>query len=385
MESMHLRALRNGVVAAVLTALVGFALNALVSPGASTTDAEPSHGPSPGPSPSPACRTEAQPLDRAAIRDVTGGFEDVWFDGPGRGWAVGSLGDQDTSTTPVLASWDGASWAPSADVSAFGNAAMLGVNGTDGSNVWAVGWSTEGFGRDGLAAHFDGTAWDTTTALADGELTDVLALADADVWAVGSSGDPAVTEERATAVHWDGSTWTEVTIQAGGGRSGLQAISGSPNDLWAAGYHHQGGLLMHYDGTSWERLELPKRTGPLNDVAVTGSTVWVAGDGVLRGDGTSMGTVADAPKDGSFDAVVPLSADRAVAVGAVVHGERSSSIALGVQASADGSAAHVVGIKAAGNDALTAVTTVRRDTWAAGWRETPKATVPLVETLQACV
>jgi hypothetical protein len=383
MGAMHLRALRNGAIAAVLTALVGLSLNALVSSDASSTGARaPS---SPSTTPSPACHPEAQPLDRAAIRDVTGGFQDVWFDGPARGWAVGSVGEQDTSTTPVLASWDGASWAPSTDASAFGNAALLGVDGTSGSDVWAVGWSTEGFGRDGLAAHFDGTGWNATTALPDGELTDVLPLADDDVWAVGSSGDPTVTEERATAVHWDGSTWTEVPVQAGGGRSGLAAIAGTTGDLWAAGYHHNGGLLLHYDGTSWEPIELPKRTGPMDDVAVAGQTVWAVGDGILRGTGSSMRTVIGAPRNGSFASVVPLATDRAIAVGAVVTGERSSSIAIGVQASAGGSNAQIVSMKAAGSDALTAVTTVRRDTLAAGWREGPKTTVPLVATLRACV
>jgi hypothetical protein len=378
MGAMHLRAARNGAIAAAVTALVGFALNALVSSGDSSSSAAPP--PSPTTSPSPTCAPAARPLDRSAVRGVTGRFDDVWFGGPTRAWAVGSEGDVDTSTTPVLAAWDGSAWAPSNDADALGTSALLGVDGAGGSDVWAVGWSTQGFGRDTLAAHYDGTSWHASSPAPDGELSDVRVLASDDAWAVGSLGDPSVTDEHAVAVHWNGSTWSQITVPAGGGRSGLVSIAGTTDDLWAAGYHHQGPLLMHYDGTSWTQIELPKRTGPIGAVAVSGSTVWAAGDGVFRGDGSSVREIIGAPKGGSFADVAPVSASAAFVVGSILRGEQARSVAMAI----NGTTTQLLSLKAAGNDGLTSLARVRGETWAAGWRQTSRAAAPLVATLTAC-
>jgi len=377
MGSMHLRALRNGTVAALITAIAGFGLNAVVSSDAGSSRVE--GPPSPSASPSPVCRPEARPLDRAALAGVAGRFDDVWFDTPGRGWAVGSNGDEDTSIEPVLAAWDGETWAVSSDEASLGTAALLGIDGSGADDVWAVGWSTDGFGRDTLAAHFDGTSWDVMSSAPDGELSDVRVLADDDVWAVGSLGNPDFVEEHATAMHWDGSAWTQVAVPAGGGRSGLTAIAGTADDLWAAGYHHLGALLMHYDGSRWERVDL-ERTRPLNGVAVDGGDVWLAGSSLFLGDASSFSSVVDAPKGGSFTDVTPLSRDAAVAVGTVARGDRSRALALEV----DGATTRAARVRAPGSDGLTTAAAVRANVWLSGWHETPKSVAPLVAAFDGC-
>jgi hypothetical protein len=377
MGSIQLRALRNGVVAAGLTALAGFVLNALVGSGGSAgTEAA-----SPTASPTPACRPTTEPVDRAAVSGLTGRFDDVWIDAPDDGWAVGYDGDPATQASAVLARWDGFAWTAQADVPATGTSDVLeGLDGTDASDVWSVGWSSDGFGPDTLAAHYDGQSWEVSSTPADGSLFDVRALAPDDVWAVGSAGDPRFVDERAIALHWDGSTWTQAALPVGGGRSGLTAIAGTAGDLWAVGYHHHRPLVVHFDGTRWDRTLEVKARGPLNAVAVSGGTVWLAGSSLLRGNGDRFDVVRTAQRGASFSDVAALAADRAFVVGSVTKGEATRSLALEI----DGDGGHAARVPAAGNDGLDAVALVDGGGWLSGWRESAKGVVPLVATLRGC-
>jgi hypothetical protein len=365
MGSMHLRALRNGVVAAALTAVVGFALNALfASDGSGGTRTA-----SPSPSSSPRCRPSVQPIDRAAAGGVTGRFDDLWLDAPDDGWAVGSDGDPATQASAVLAHWDGVAWTASDDTPDTATIDVLeGVDGSASADGWAVGWSSDGVGRDTVALHFDGETWTPSTTPADAALYDVRALAADDVWAVGSAGDPQIVDERAIA------------LQVGGGRSGLSAIAGTAGDLWAAGYHHHGPLVVHFDGTRWERtLEVDVR-GPLNGVSESDGTVWLAGSSLLRGDVGGFAVVRAAQRGAAYTDVVATSADRAFVVGWALRGEETSSLAIEI----DGDEGRAAAVRAAGNDGLDGIAMVRGTAWVAGWRETPKGTVPLVTRLTGC-
>ncbi|MGZ4129235.1 MAG: hypothetical protein ACXVPR_00215 [Actinomycetota bacterium] len=377
MGAMHLRALRNGAIAAVLTALIGFAINGLFgtegSGGASAT--------SPTSSPTPACKPTVDVAARSAFSGLSGRFSDLWLDGADDGWAVGAAGTADTDSTAVLAQWDGLAWMASTDTPTVGTAdALEGVDGVDTSDAWAVGWSSDGLGKDTLAAHYDGTSWTVTTSPTDGRLYDVRALAPDDVWAVGSTGDPDFVEEKALAMHWDGTAWTEASVPAGGGRSGLYAIAGSDGDLWAAGYNHQGPLLMHFDGTTWQRVSGIDARGPLQAVAVAKHTVWLAGSSVLRGDGTTFTDVLKARAGGAFTDLVAVSPSSAFAVGVIAAGGGSQSMAVQI----DGDTARPARVRASGEDELDAVTLVDGEAWMGGWHRTPRGELPLVATLRGC-
>jgi hypothetical protein len=371
---MHLRALRNGAVAAVLTALAGFTLNAIVG-----SDGFPLAVGSP--SPSPTCTPRTQPVDRAALGRLAGRFEDVWLDGAGTGWAVGYDGDPDTAASAVLAHWDGSAWTEPTDVSGASSITVLrGVDGSDPADVWAVGWTSDGGVADALVARFDGSSWQPSDAPSDTALADVRALGPDDVWVVGTAGNPEIVEERAIALHWDGSTWTQFAVPVGGGRSGLNGIAGTSDDLWAVGYHHRGPLVLQYDGTRWERsLEIDAR-GPLTAVAAWDGTTWLAGSGVLRGDGSAFAEILHPRRGGSFTDIAAASADRAFAVGSVATADASHALAVAI----DGDRSTPARIRAAGDEGLEAIAPVGENAWIAGWRESAGGVVPLVATLRDC-
>jgi hypothetical protein len=377
MGAMHLRALRNGAVAAVLTALIGFAINGLFamegSGGASAT--------SPTSSPAPACRPKVDVAARSAFSGLSGRFSDIWLDTADDGWAVGGAGTADTDSTAVLAQWDGLAWMASTDTPEVGTAdALEGVDGVDVRDVWAVGWSSDGLGKDTLAAHYDGTSWTVTPSPTGGRLYDVRALAPDDVWAVGSAGDPDFVEEKALAIHWDGAAWTEASVPAGGGRSGLYAIAGSDGDLWAAGYNHHGPLLMHFDGASWRRVSGIDARGPLWGVAVARRTVWLAGSSVMRGDGTTFTEVRKARSGGAFTDLAAGSPSSAFAVGVVPAGGGSRSLVVEI----DGDTARPARVRASGQDELDGVALVDGEAWMSGWHRTPRGQRPLVATVHGC-
>jgi hypothetical protein len=375
---MHLRALRNGAVATLVTALAGFALNAMVGSGGSPVAAD---SPTPRPTSSPPCAPRTEPLDRAALLGLAGGFEDVWFDGPDDGWAVGSNGDPETEASAVLAHWDGSAWTPSPDVSGTSNIEVLrGVDGSDPADVWAVGWTSDGSIRNALAVRFDGASWEPSDAPTGVALFDVRTLAADDVWAVGSAGNPAIVQERAIALHWDGSLWTRTPLPVGGGRSGLNAIAGTTGDLWAVGYHHHGPLLMHYDGTRWARSFQLDARGPLNAVAEWEGTIWLAGSSVLRGDASAFTQILQAREGGSFTDIVAASAGRAFAVGTAVNADASHAVAVEI----DGDRGTPARVRAPGDDGLEAIGLVGDEAWIVGWRESTKGVVPLVATVNGC-
>jgi hypothetical protein len=376
MGSIHLRAIRNGLVAAVLTATAGFALNwafgddgvpAPVSSGTRGSSAD--------------CRPRAERVDRSALRGLAGRFVDVWLDSPADGWAVGSVGDPEADASAVLARWDGSAWTPSSDVGDTSTVDVLqAVDGTAADDVWGVGWSSDGAGRDALTVHFDGSSWTASDAWLDAALFDVRTLTEDDVWAVGSAGDPEIVNERAIALHWDGSTWTRAPLPVGGGRSGLFAIAGTTGDLWAVGYHHRGPLVLRYDGTTWTRTADVDARGPLDAVATADATVWLAGRSVLRGDGSNFTQVATAPRRGRFSAIAATAADRAFAVGSVVGGDASTALAVELRGG-DATTAHV---RAPGDDALEAIALVGGHVWIAGWHASASGIVPLVAILHGC-
>jgi hypothetical protein len=131
------------------------------------------------------------------------------------------------------------------------------------------------FGQLGLGPHavpynrrFDGTGWHRTRL--PGAPREVSALSANDLWAVGPSaatlGDP-VSQRVNLAMHWDGRSWTSIRVPMPSlGRTGLlpaRIAAAGPDDLWlsyVSGWRNGANVpagLLHWNGSTWTRLSLP--------------------------------------------------------------------------------------------------------------------------------
>lgn len=118
------------------------------------------------------------------------------------------------------------------------------------------------------AAHADprpgGTieAWQQSTSVrldADGSLSDVLALPQGDVWAVGQQEIWDVWKNRGTIRHWNGTSWTEISIRDATGTGNLRSVAASgPSQVWAVGDGHDGlPYIAGGDVTGFDRVQVP--------------------------------------------------------------------------------------------------------------------------------
>jgi hypothetical protein len=159
--------------------------------------------------------------------------------------------------------------------------------------LWAAGGQSTFGGRRyrPLIERYDGTSWEivpspSPTRLA--YLTGVSASSPTDAWAVGSAGPYDGTKSRPLALHWDGTTWQEVsTPSVDSSFAFFQSIEQTSSvDAWAVGAYtrqHRPRLLPlteHWDGASWSMVPNPSIAdgGTLNGVsAVSDTDVWTVG------------------------------------------------------------------------------------------------------------
>ncbi|MFI6991567.1 hypothetical protein [Nonomuraea wenchangensis] len=124
----------------------------------------------------------------------------------GQLWAVGSLGDLKSPLIHHEVLGDhGSGWSETPDIP-LGE--LKGVWQSSPSDVWAVG-TVHSHGDNGnrpLLMHFDGSRWSTVRVpILKGELHDVTALGENDVWISGVDADHA---GQVLFLHYDGMRWT---------------------------------------------------------------------------------------------------------------------------------------------------------------------------------
>jgi hypothetical protein len=126
------------------------------------------------------------------------------------------------------------------------------------------------------------------------QLNAVSALSPSDAWAVGNGG---------RTLHWDGTSWSPVTLPGGSGLLSLSAVDAvSSSDVWAVGSRVKiqtpnppltRTLIVHWDGTAWRRVPSP---GPSNTNLIpelTSVSMDSATDGWALGDVQNRTTGAD--------------------------------------------------------------------------------------------
>lgn len=187
-------------------------------------------------------------------------------------WAVGGKSGTVTDSCLTL-HYNGSSWSeiPVSPVGQIRNR-FLAVDGIASNDVWAVGsWGPALGNYHYLAMHWDGNNWNNFPMPSQltgniGELTDVHMITSNDVWALGG-----LTTGGMVLIHWDGTSWTEVTPQVGGGA----LVARSPNDVLAVGER-----ISHWDGFSWQIVDslnyLPF-PGLSSAIVLPSGEIWAAG------------------------------------------------------------------------------------------------------------
>ncbi len=182
-------------------------------------------------------------------------------------WAVGdqySLSAQDDKT--LIEHGNGTTWKIVKSPNPATNHRLEDVSGSSASNVWAVGQDFDPAARSGqgsyeaLMLHYDGTSWGEVPDASAGpdvsyaELTSVSAISASDAWAVGRRSAAPAYDLAPFAEHWNGTTWTAVTLPGG-----LTAVSQvrqfGHDDLWILGADASGSVLEHWDGSSWTPVQ----------------------------------------------------------------------------------------------------------------------------------
>lgn len=121
-----------------------------------------------------------------------------------------------------------------------GNNSFTAVAALSPTNVWAVGWTTEG----PLIERWNGTRWKVVAnpGPSGGSLNGIFAVNDHDIWAVGvSSVAPTSFSWRTLIEHWNGRSWKiDPSPNVGTSGSILFAVARIPNTekLWAVGAYN---------------------------------------------------------------------------------------------------------------------------------------------------
>ena len=133
------------------------------------------------------------------------------------------------------------------------------VSAASATNAWAVGSSSTAPYL--LAEHWNGKTWTrvSVSSLKDAGLTSVSDISATDAWAVGSNGTIAL------AFHWNGKAWLRVSVPTVGNNDSLSSVSGlSADNAWAVGsYYGSAGhpLAFHWNGKDWSRVSVPAAAG----------------------------------------------------------------------------------------------------------------------------
>jgi hypothetical protein len=216
---------------------------------------------------------------------------------PNNVWVAGWWFDN-TDDSALIEHWNGSSWTVTPEPPVLENSGLSILNGITAispTDMWVVGQYESFNGLEGEVAqawHFDGKQWSLVlptdpaqSGAASLDLNAVSAASSNDVWAVGDLFNPSSDHFVGLAMHWNGSTWTNVPVPAAQTPSdvvlsGVAAVAS--NDVWAVGEPGANGsaLMEHWNGSQWSVVSLPAVSSfdSLAGIAKTGSqSLWAVG------------------------------------------------------------------------------------------------------------
>ena len=200
-------------------------------------------------------------------------------------WAVGITNFSNTAfERPLAEHWNGSSWSivPIPSPTSVYWADLNGVAAISANDVWAAGdYQINASGYiSAFAEHWNGTSWTIVTMTQPGFNFNfafaLTAISSTNVWAVGASNSAGWFN---LAEHWDGASWTPSPIldknsnNGGFANNQLFSVSAlSANDVWAVGSWQDqtsqrlGSLAEHWNGSTWTIVTTPNEGGD-NEIA----------------------------------------------------------------------------------------------------------------------
>jgi len=191
------------------------------------------------------------------------------------GWAVGDNG--------TILRYAGGSWTVQSSPTTQN---LRDVEMVSASEGWAVGFQ-------GTILHYAGGSWNTQASPSTYDILGLSMLSPAEGWAVSINCPAGV----GTILHYAGGSWSPQPSHWSS-LTGVDMLSAS--DGWAVG---PGGVIAHYDGTSWTGSTSPT-TAQLNKVRmVSASDGWAVGreGAVLRYTSGTWNLVQGVPVGGPID------------------------------------------------------------------------------------
>src|SRR5919201_1346694 len=197
--------------------------------------------------------------------------------GPNDVWAVGT---ENYPGRGLIEHWDGSTWTATYLRFAALLRGVTALGARDVWAVGQRYGRTNPFGDTTLTMHFNGTVWSqirSPSPLSGNSsdqnwLTSVTAVAANDIWAVGRYGNHDGGRLDQTLIeHWNGARWVVVPSPDPGGSSqdndlwGVAAVTS--HDVWAVGGvgsflnpEFSAPLALHWGGSSWTQVSVPAPT-----------------------------------------------------------------------------------------------------------------------------
>jgi hypothetical protein len=222
---------------------------------------------------------------------VATGAQDAWAAGSYCGSPCGS-----GSNTPqfFVAQWNGTAWRqlslPGSVTSAVHNPGFAVVGAGSATDAWVFVGGSQGSTDYTYALDWNGSGWSSQRFASEVSIQDTEVFSASDAWAFGIRIEKTTNPYN---LHYNGKTWSKVTLP---GR--VDAVSAtSASNMWAFGTRATTVIVMRWNGMSWSTLSLPKLSLPPGEgliptsiATLSPTDVWVA-SALSEGRGEAPGYV----------------------------------------------------------------------------------------------
>jgi len=210
-------------------------------------------------------------------------------------WAVGlaSSSEPVTQENPLVEHWDGQHWHIVSTPALSEGGILSSVITLAPDNAWAVGeeFSSPTIPKNNantqaLIEHWNGHQWSVVQSSVSGSqigsLHKLVALSADDIWAVGSYSGNIMTGGPIPLIeHWDGHLWKLISNPSTSAEQLSDIVALAPDNIWAVGGGGGHSLVEHWDGIQWRIVPSPNTGMPHNVLsgitAISANNIWAVG------------------------------------------------------------------------------------------------------------